>query len=275
MEEHELTPEEKLQAENELLKLKMMAEFGANFNEETTSEKLSPAIENEWLNHIYNFEKLHSNAERIKLYDFIGKPEYKPENVLFEQEISVELERITGILHKNNIVLDCICEYDDRTIYKFITEELFEHEMDNVRIEGMFSNFIYEEFHPNHEYDLKKDTDEFIHQLLETEWNEYSTYTLPNKMIDNGIEISIEEFSKKVVLFQKAWKSFEITNKEINHVAYELEKGVATVIMQLQYSAYPEKGNFEIFSGKASFGFKYEFGYWYLNEVSVPGFNDR
>jgi len=44
-------------------------------------------------------------------------------------------------------------KYAPSVIYKFITEELFDHEMDDIMLPGFVHHFIYEEFHPNHEYD--------------------------------------------------------------------------------------------------------------------------
>ena len=55
-----------------------------------------------------------------------------------------------NILNKNSIQLDTICDVEEREIYRFVTEELFSHKMDNMRIPGMMACFIYEEFHPNH-----------------------------------------------------------------------------------------------------------------------------
>ncbi|MBK6536623.1 MAG: hypothetical protein IPG09_02205 [Ignavibacteria bacterium] len=40
-------------------------------------------------------------------------------------------------MEENGIVLDTLCDYEDEVIYKFITEELFREETNNIRIEGM------------------------------------------------------------------------------------------------------------------------------------------
>src|SRR5690606_27607578 len=128
--------------------------------------ELPPDIENAWLNHIYDFEKQFKNAKRVKVFERIGKPVVKPLELLNPSEVSVELERIQNIMAEKGIVLDCICDYDDATIYKFIITELFEEETDDIRIEGMFSHFIYEEFHPNHEYDLERHSEDFFTALF-------------------------------------------------------------------------------------------------------------
>ena len=43
---------------------------------------LGKETENEWLNCIYNFEKQYAENKRIKLYDFLGRPEFRKVNDL-------------------------------------------------------------------------------------------------------------------------------------------------------------------------------------------------
>ncbi len=47
----DLSPEEKLKTENELLKKKLTAEFGTQDH----GSSLDPELENEWLKYIYHF----------------------------------------------------------------------------------------------------------------------------------------------------------------------------------------------------------------------------
>jgi len=51
-------------------------------------------------------------------------------------------------------------------LYRFITEELFKEELDDIKIEGMTHHYIYEEFHPNHEHDIKNRCKEFLDEFL-------------------------------------------------------------------------------------------------------------
>ena len=60
-----------------------------------------------------------------------------------------------ALLAQKNIVVEFTKPRNARFKYRFITEELFEHEMDDVHVKGMFTHFTYEEFHPNHDYDLR------------------------------------------------------------------------------------------------------------------------
>jgi hypothetical protein len=49
-----------------------------------------------------------------------------------------------------------------KKLYRFIAEELFFHEMNNVRVKGMVTCFIYEEFHPNAKLDIEDAYEYFL-----------------------------------------------------------------------------------------------------------------
>jgi len=82
-----LTPEEKLQKENELLKLKLQSEFGM----EKMDSSLDKETENKWLNDVYNFEKQFAENKQCKVYDFINRPKFRRVDELTKEEISKEL----------------------------------------------------------------------------------------------------------------------------------------------------------------------------------------
>lgn len=163
-----LTGRENLNAENELLKIKLKSEFGMK----DMNSQLPAELENEWLNYIYNFEKLHKEAKEISIYERLGKPEYKKIADLNNEEVTSELSRLLNLMEENNLILNFLCDYDDRIKYEFITEELFAEEIEDVRIEGMMTNFIYEEFHQNHEYDIKEAVSSYFNYFLCQEINE-------------------------------------------------------------------------------------------------------
>ncbi|ELR70252.1 hypothetical protein C900_03937 [Fulvivirga imtechensis AK7] len=268
-----LTPEEKLQQENNLLKLKLMAEHQAQFPEQDENP-LNPEQENAWLNYIYNFEALHKNAKKISVYERIGRPEFQREEDLNDEMIEKELDRLYEVMHQHSVVLDCCCEYEARVIYKFITEELFEYEIEDldVKIEGMFTHFIYEEFYPNHDDDLRRYTHEFLEALLERKWNKYDEHVLCRHILDKEGEISEEVLIERIKLFQQAWESFKVTTREILNVQFDEEKGEAKVDVSLKYDAI-KKQNVTVFNGKASIYFEQQYGYWCIRKIAIPGFN--
>ncbi|MBV6477967.1 MAG: hypothetical protein HGGPFJEG_00712 [Ignavibacteria bacterium] len=217
---------ERLREENNLLRMKLTAEFGMRHSGSNLDEEL----ENEWLKYIYNFEKSYADSKRVKIYDFIGKPDFRKIEEVKDSEIESELNKLFALLYKNNIVLNCLCDYEDKVIYKFITEELFEIETDDIRIKGLNHCFIYEEFHPNHEYDLKNYSEELFIKLYDGSWDEeFDKYRLCNKITVNNIFLCQSDFTKLVSDFHKANSYFKIENVLFENVKFDLSSGKAEV----------------------------------------------
>src|SRR5689334_8440730 len=101
--------EDEIRSENLLLKLKLEMEHGMQMMD---TSALDPQMENQWLTDIYAFEKQFKEAGRIKIYDKIGRPEYKRYDEINKADISSELDGLSDLLKKNQIFLGCICEYE-------------------------------------------------------------------------------------------------------------------------------------------------------------------
>lgn len=266
----ELTPEEKLKAENELLKMKLTAEFGMNACE----SKLHDAVENEWLNYIYNFEKLHQDANKIKVYDFIGKPEFKKIGELTKDEITSELDRLLDVIEKSAVAIYFCCDYDDETVYKFITEELFEEMIDNIRIEGMRTCFTYEEFHPNHDYDLRELAKDFFTTFLEKNWDAvYASHQLFENIQYNDRNIDRKDFVKILLSFKEHVKPIRIDSFQINSVDFSMETKLGIVIGTITYEAQAEISNKKNYSGQFKLISTFNDFYWAINQITFPEFN--
>lgn len=265
---HPLNREDDLHAENNLLKIKLGLEHGMQMQE---SGSLSPEVENEWLKHVYAFEQQYKDARHIRLFDYIGKPEFRKWDELAPQEISEELKRIRSILAVNNIEVDCICEYDNAVIYKFITEELFSHEVDDMRVPGMVCHFTYEEFHPNHDYDLRRQVSDFLESIFEKQWNkEYDEFALAIKVTFAGKNHARAGISAIITAFQDAHDDMQITRLDITEVIINADITMADVAGSLSASG-KRQGERVLYEGGCSFHFVRNDGYWYMDRFQIPG----
>ncbi len=263
-----LSPEEKLQAENELLKLKLQAEFGMN----NMDSSLNATAENQWLNYIYSFEKQFAENKRCKVYEFIGCPEFKNAEQLSPEEISSELVRLQEIMESKSLRLETICQYDDEVIYRFITEELFAYETDDIRVQGMMTNFIYEEFHPNHDYDLRKCADEFVKFLIEMDWDEYMTgiYIAENVFYNSSAQ-SNKVFREIIQAFQTAHPKRELHKWKIQGLVFDLVSDTA----ELEgYIKYKSNATNQVYEGQVLLGFQMKYDLWSVSKVVLPGFSN-
>lgn len=251
--------QDKLRFENELKKMKLSLERGASFSDLSSNKNLPPEVENRFLKNIEAFEDAFQSAKQISVYDFIGRPEFLSEDRITDQEISDALKNIVETLNEYGIILDTLCEVDDRVLYQFITEELFLHEMDDIRIEGMVSHFIYEEFHPNHEYDLTNATTEFINDFLDKTSKDFYTSTLTREA----------ETDQQLIDFRSAFASFNVGRFEIDKIAFD--EGIAQVEFTIDFSGMIENSHVEQrYVGKGKMEFLHQYGFWYINRVNFP-----
>ncbi len=169
MKKNNETPEEKLdriRIENEEKKKQLTEEHGAFFGNMNNDSDLPPEIESQFLDHIMAFENAFQSAERISVYDFLEQPTFRKVEELTNAEVTQELERIMKLMSRKMVSIDTLCEVDDRELYRFITEELFLEEKDDMMIPGMMTHYTYEEFHPNHEHDIREHSIEFLNSYL-------------------------------------------------------------------------------------------------------------
>lgn len=259
-----------LRIENEIKKMKLSLEQGANFFSDGEN-KLPPELEGQWLDQIQQFENSYAKSKRIMIYDFVGKPRYKPENEISETEIKFELKKILNLLCQKGIGIDTICKVDDRELYRFITEELFLEETDDMMIEGMTRNFIYEEFHPNHEHDIKTRCKEFIEELLNKELELNASFmALTDVMNTKAGIIKKEDAVKQMEIFREAFSTFILQHFKIT--SFKISEDTAEVFFDINYTGGIE-GSHEskAFSGIGNFSLKCEYDYWCINLISIPG----
>ena len=252
-------PKLSVRQENEFKKMKMNLESGAVFPDDL-SKNLPPEIESQFLDSIINFEKAFRNSKKISLFDKIGRPNYVPENILNDPEVTEELKNIKLLLQKNGINLDVLANYDDeeRLIYKFIIEELFLLEVDDIDLPGMSSCFTYEEFHQNHKYDIRRETDQFLNMILNKKSNFYDVNH--SKDLKNHVEINN---------FRSLFKKFKI--KLINNINIIHNEEIAKATFNIEFWGKMEGNDNKIhYSGEGSMTFEYNSGYWCVTQVNLP-----
>jgi len=249
---------DKLREANEEKKKKISEKFGATFSDMSTNNELPPEIESLFLDNIMAFENGFENAERIKLYDYLGNPPYRKLEELNENDIAEELKRITRIMDEHELCLNTICEVPERELYSFITEELFLEEIDDMRIPGMFTHFTYEEFHPNHAYDIRHHSEDFIHSYL-------------NKADDFYSHLLSAEAEKADwhIHFREAFNSFQLNSFSIIGLNFDTEK--ANVQFACDFDGEIEGSEESLhFLGAGEMNLLYQWDYWCIDSVKLP-----
>ena len=228
-----------LSTENELMKLKMMAEFGGDF---MGSDEIPPEIENLFLKQIRSFHKKHNKAQLTTVYKYIGQPEYNHVNDLSAKEIEKELTRLLKIMAKKGVGLAALSDTPPRELYRFIVEELFKKEIEDVKMKGWVNQFIYEDFYPNPDYDVKSAAQSCIQAMFDFE-NVIFPDLFSEEMKDHiGLSIDSEDVFAKVQEFKQQFTQLKL--QKINIVQYDLDKeaGTANLIANVSYNTQVQKG---------------------------------
>jgi len=264
-------PEENLRMENELLRLKLQAELGAK---PYTSSQIDPEIENEFLKNILAFEQNWANAKPAKVYDLLGRPEFKKTDDLDDIEIEDELERINELLSEKNMEVYFGDDYDSRLQYRFITEELFDHETTITPMKGMTTHFDYEEFHPNHKKDIENRAMEFISEWFkrsfdDKSWELADQFILPDRKILSKAEVVAQ--LKRIF---DAYTVFKDEKHKIIDIGFQIDEhtGVGHAEGGVKYEAVLESGETVRLGGPFKLYMTLEGGWWSIFHIVFPGF---
>ena len=238
-----------LRHENEITKLKIQAEFGLELNGDG---EINPAIENIWLNQILEYERAMIDNKKMTIGELIGNPKFQNVSEVLEENVSKELQSVMELLHKKNIIIDSQYEVNDREMYRFITEELFLHETNSTFPKNMILGFIYEEFHPNDEGDIKRYSNEFVNSLADKSETYYETFI--SKSDDEIKDVQLQNLKRRLILFRDAFDKIRI--EEFTIKTFIIEDKNAEVIFDFKMAVLPtESKTFHRLAGSGKFIF--------------------
>ncbi len=154
--------EEKLRLENDLRKIKLQAELGAHFGAMPGSPDLPPDIEKQFLEQIMAFHKHRDENPPVVLREYLSNPDFRPSLALSEQELEAEWERINALFEEKQLRVEFQAEYPLAQKYDFMADELMIELIDPPMSDGQALCFLYEDLHPNHDFDQRRRTQEFM-----------------------------------------------------------------------------------------------------------------
>jgi len=178
-----------------------------------------PEIMNNFLNYVEQFEKAAKNPVYKKVIEVLGYPQFIPFNKLESEKLDEKIEEVLKLYSKHDISVSVI-EVEDVTstdYYKFLTEELPQHEMEYIAIEGLTTNFIYEEFHPSDKLNAKDAINFFFRALAQRDIDELKLWTSKDNLHLNGILKSNDDFIQELFkLFPLKFENYDIDYKSFD-----------------------------------------------------------
>ncbi|MEO5685201.1 MAG: hypothetical protein ABIQ88_21325 [Chitinophagaceae bacterium] len=270
-------PQENLRIENEILRIKVKTELGGDYE---SDENLPPELENEFLKNILAFEHRYAKIKMVKIADLLGNPAVIRAAKMDDATIVKVYNELEELLAQKNIVVEFTRPRDERFKYRFITEELFAHETDDMEVEGMTKYFNYEEFHPDHEaeitdYAIKFLADWFLRKTDAAKWYLDEQFIQPD-----GKAFTKDEMITSFKRVFAAYTSFEDSGYAMGDVQYDLNakantvnEGMGSAEGMVKYTAVLENGERKTIEGPFKFYFSRTFNRWRIFFFYLTGFN--
>jgi hypothetical protein len=273
----DLNEAEKLKAENDFLKMKLMLEHGATFGGNENNE-LPAEMENAFLNNMMAFEKQFEEHKTIKVFDKIERPvHFKLVKDIPDSEIDRAWSELSDYLNKYGIDLSvCSPNITVRELYRFTTEELFEHETDDMDLPGWSTSFIYDEFHPDPVYDNSRLVQQdLFHDIFRKEELFCELQYVKNGFVFNNTEYTeyteYKPYFEMISRFKSLFDEIELVECNVTNCSVS----APNCAVHGNYEASAKTGiNEVIFKGDFKIGLVFtDLGYWDMKNIQIEGFN--
>ena len=157
--------EERIQrALNQARKNELHERFGAVFDE--PDAEIPAEVESQWLDSVEALETQFRSAGEVMVREYVGRPQFRPIESIPVARIPHEVELILEFLHDRHVNVEFLAEVSDADAYRFLTGELMDQRIENIRLEGLSTCFIYEHYHPNDRYDATEVVKDFLWRLF-------------------------------------------------------------------------------------------------------------
>lgn len=180
-------------------------EYGMEY--EYTDSRLSPEAENEWLDHVLEFERQFEQARRITVRERIGDPPIQPLGDLPPYGVDEAVTALLDLLAAHDIAVDFLGDVDAAEAYRYLTEELLDEEMDDIRVEGMVTHFTYS----TPEYDVQMWVEEFVLDVFTHEKEYFLPGLAKQPLFDaQGEPVTAGQFQRMI---EAVWERLPPTNR--------------------------------------------------------------
>jgi hypothetical protein len=269
-------PDEELRLENDLLKLKMQAEFGARFGT-FTGEALPPEIEKQFLEQVMAFHKNLEAHPPILLREYLGNPVFQLSSELSEPDLEREWDRINALYHEKQLRVDFLAEYPLALRYDFLAGELMEEEIDPPMMKDQYLCFIYEEAHPNHDYDQRERTRDFMEGFFTGTFHEHDIS--PELITDSNTTVSMEGAQELLDRFHGMFDSIKNWDYRIKETSAQSDEEMGERMPRLgfteglvRYTAVSHDGTEQEIVGPFKLYMECVWGWWRVMHFYMHGF---
>lgn len=233
------------------------------------NEEMNPALENIWLNQILEFERAMVNNRTITIRELLGSPQCRPVKEINDIELLRELLGLLELLRSKKIVIDSRGDVSDREMYRFITEELFLTDTDEVMPKNMVTYYTYEDFHPDHESDIRRSSEDFLKSVAKKDDDYFRVFILDGRENEEQVNMG-EKLIHRLELFRDAFD--EIRKEKFTIEKIILKQTVAEVYFEFSLGVRtPGSSIFHHITGPGKFIFSRDYNFWNISDIVMTG----
>lgn len=230
-----------------------------------------PEIIGEWLDYIEEFETQYQGAGRTTVRAFIGSPQFPPSRSLPPADIPRELVRLLALLATNGIEVHMEHPLTAEEQYRFLTEELLDQEIDDIRVPGMTHNFLYGEIHADDRAEAVIEAGHFLHHLFDKNPGACARIAAEKSFSDPagapvtryGLLRALEEFLGGIAAF---------TRYEMDDLSCVMEGETAVVAFQVTWEGLAAATMRPVSaSGTATLRMRKSHPGWEVTGANIPG----
>ena len=268
-----MNEQEALKVENEVIKMKLMLEHGAEFRYSEEAPPLSAETEHEFLNYIMDFEQQEALAREGTVFEVLGRPQHFPDvDLVSDDEITEVLQDLLQYMKSRGIELTVFSpNVTAREIYRFVTRELFEHRMLHMNMPGMITCFIYDEFHPDHPYENSRTAvNECLKEIFQDDELQWTFQYEQTLRINDHKGLTIDLFRRLINTFKKKFNHIEPLSFDTTEC---LITGDHCVVSGKYEICFTTKDEHLLRMGQWNINFRYweELDIWMIYEIQVEG----
>lgn len=201
----------------------------------------------------------YSLSQRFKTFhEYFGKPEFRLIDNISKEALPSELKKLKEVMKAHKIIVNSYTEVPDRDVYRFITKELF-----GMLTTGNFysdTKLIYEEFHPNREYLIKKTVSDFIRLFFESFYGPHRIKHMKNSLSNyKEFKMFLKTYDEDIIL----------DHLEMDEISFDGDS--ASVKMELGFYGIMNNVFVHYYEGDCQCNLQKLDNTWHVVECSLPG----
>ena len=254
---------------NEQKRRSLEERFGARCSFDDAD--VPPEVIGEWLDYIEEFETRYKGAEKTTVRAFIGSPVFPPRTSLPPSGLSRELFRLFALLSSNSIEVHFEKPLTAGEQYRFLTEELLDQEIDDIRIPGMTHNFLYGEIHADEDAGAVAVARHFLEAFFGRDAGACARAAAENGFTDSsGTTLSRAGLARAVEQFAAGFAA--LTLSDIEEISCPVEGDRATATFRIAWDGWEAPAMKPLSrSGTAVLRMRMSASGWHVTGAQVPG----